>query len=398
MVRIGSTFFSADVLKFAEVRAVLSQLCNIGVLGLFWCCVPQFVESSTLGTLLAVLLWTLYRHQCLVSSGLQRVPLWRVCLSKQPVMALARVQDVTCPHSWCALRSGSGASDRVAVITGASRGIGFHNAFDLARLGFQVVLCCRSQSAAESVVSTIRREIPNAVLHIVLVDMESLESVRQAASAVTALVPRIDVLVNNAGMFSPVLSQRCEHARGCERLVAVNYVSLVLFTELLVPLIVPKTGRIVNVSSIAHLWAKGPRSTVQLVPQLRQCLSGVKIRWNTYGFTKLLVISYTRELSQRLAPNGITVVSLHPGAVLTDIFRELGVVAKLMPFAVSSIFKTPEEGAETTLWAATTTGNELHSGSFYADCRLMDAATSPLTHCAATNTALSAEVLGWLDA
>ena len=88
-------------------------------------------------------------------------------------------------------------------------------------------------------------------------------------------------------------------------------------------------------------------------------------------------------------------MSLHPGAVLTDIFRELGLVAKAMPLALQ-LFSKPRGRAETTLWAATHTF-ELQSGSFYADCQNMDDVVSPLAKCKSTNTALSAEILEWLD-
>jgi NAD(P)-dependent dehydrogenase (short-subunit alcohol dehydrogenase family) len=296
----------------------------------------------------------------------------------------------------------------VAVVTGGNGGIGWWNGLDLSLLGYDVLLCCRSRRRGEESIEKMLRwqqERSSAVcgsVTFLVLDLEEAASIRNCAAAVmerTENGTHLRVVINNAGMFSPSLGQRT--AFGDERLVGVNFTGVVLFTELILRATLAHRAvtpgmplRIVNVASIAHSWARVTHSNfVELLSEsinMPNASRGPTV--NTYGFSKLLLISYTRALAASLRSNprahGVTVASVHPGAVLTEIFRELGFVAShVMPVVLSTIFKQPPEGAETTLYAALST--EVRSGSYYADCQLMDGALSPL----ATDHRLSQEVL-----
>jgi WW domain-containing oxidoreductase len=184
-------------------------------------------------------------------------------------------------------------------------------------------------------------------------------------------------------VYSPTLGSRAKY--GDELLIGVNFTGTVLFTELLLPRMTSRTrsSRVVNVASVAHLWAKIPKGESPL-SLLRRTAPLDKsnyepVHFNTYGLSKLLLIMYTKALSDELIVQGFRntiVCAVHPGAVLTNIFRELGVVAKVMPVLLSGIFKNTEEGAETTLSCAL--GHKIASGGYYADCRIAEHAVSPL--------------------
>ncbi|CUG87704.1 short chain dehydrogenase, putative [Bodo saltans] len=322
----------------------------------------------------------------------------------------------------------------VAVVTGGNGGIGWWNVLDLSFLGYDVLLCCRNRRRGEDAIEKIlrihqrRQHERNAAnddgvccgtVTFVALDLEDESSIRSAAATVmqrTDNGAHLQVLINNAGMFSPSLGQRTSF--GDERLVGVNFTGVVLFTELILrATLAHRRGgadeapplRIVNVASIAHSWARVTHANVLNLfsESIKLFSESIKIKpesqqgptVNTYGFSKLLLIAYTRALATSLKgntkangvvveANGVVVVSVHPGAVLTDIFRELGVIAShVMPVVLSTIFKQPAEGAETTLFAALS--QHVQNGSYYADCCNMDAALSPI----ATDDDLSQAVL-----
>lgn len=396
------------LLGYSEVRAACAQ---VGWLVVLFCCVEPFLwRSLSIGAFLVanvVLLSTMFWMQRRIASGLPTwLPFSAYRLQAAGSSANPRFNSNIVGQWSCPLKGGVRP---VSLVTGGNTGIGLHCAEELASMGFDVLLCCRSKPKAEDAIAAVLRfanadqparrslrkalaaqgsvtelsgfSTPGAVAHVAL-DLEDEASIRRAVADILARTPveQIAVLVNNAGMFSPVLHQTtsCGH----EKLIGVNFTGTVLFTELVLRAVscAPQRRqelRVVNVSSIAHTWSRLPPGTTPL-SLLRDATTGRCITRNTYGVSKLLLIMYTRALSRRLEKERrstkVTVVSVHPGAVLTDIFRELGIVARLMPVLLQTIFKTPEEGAETSLFAAL---GPVKSGSYYADCKLADAALSP---------------------
>jgi NAD(P)-dependent dehydrogenase (short-subunit alcohol dehydrogenase family) len=207
----------------------------------------------------------------------------------------------------------------------------------------------------------------------VQLDLSDDVSIRRAAAQVTAL-PHIDLVINNAGIFDVAVNKRSP-STGREVLLQTNFFGLVLFTELLLPRLVtygcstaPRRifPRIVNLSSVASTWAKIPAHCTVLSLLRRSVDPSQQMDVNTYGLSKLLVAQYTRFLAVRTRGKGIEVCSVHPGAVLTNIFHTLGPVATLMNWTMPILFKNPQEGALPTLHCVAT--RSLESGEFYADC------------------------------
>lgn len=414
-MKIFSVHLSMAVFGHSEVQATVLQLIALGGLA---ACIPRILASAPTtrgdegGTWTTVysaliiggLLCATYVVQRRVASGL---PLSYMRFSSYAASnAPTNVRRIGVVDPAAVQRP-------VAVVTGGNAGIGWWNALELSLLGYDVLLCCRSKRRAEEAIERILQSqrqrpsggsVPYGVVTFVPLDLDDETSIRSAARAVlgrTAEGAHLRILINNAGMFSPMLAQRCTF--GDEKLVGVNFSGVVLLTELIIRRVLQQNRmpvlRVVNVASIAHSWANVTKgSFFRLLDQCMRtsatddvvappCAPSV----NTYGFSKLLLLSYTRALADELrrAPNAqrVIIASVHPGAVLTEIFRELGVVASLMPLLLSTIFKKPAEGAETTLFAALS--NVVRSGSYYADSKVMDAALSPL----ATDAELSQKLL-----
>jgi len=233
-------------------------------------------------------------------------------------------------------------TEPVAVVTGASSGIGLYIALGLARAGMRVVMVGRNQARTEAArrFVTARSAAPPAA--IALADFAALAEVRRLAADLGAAYDRIDVLVNNAGLFSP---KPRVSADGFELTFAVNHLAPFLLTNLLIErLRAAAPARIVNLASEAHRAQRIDPGT------LAHPRDGSALR--AYGRSKLCNILFTRELAERLAGSGITVACLHPGVVATAIGQQGGIFElgwRLMkPFMLS-----PARGAETALFLAT---------------------------------------------
>jgi NAD(P)-dependent dehydrogenase (short-subunit alcohol dehydrogenase family) len=247
-------------------------------------------------------------------------------------------------------------TDKTAIVTGANTGIGRVTALELARGGAQVFLACRSEERTRPVLEEIAREGLRA--EFLPLDLASLSSVRAAATTFLTKSERLDLLINNAGLAGA-------HGRtddGFELAFGTNHLGPYLFTRLLRPAL-ERAGadgaRIVNVASIGHARAAGidfdavRRSTATATGFPEYCVS------------KLANVLFTKELARRLPPS-VHAYALHPGAVASDVWREvpwgLRHVAKL--FMLSN-----EEGARTTLYCATSDDVHDDTGLYYDDCR-----------------------------
>jgi NAD(P)-dependent dehydrogenase (short-subunit alcohol dehydrogenase family) len=236
----------------------------------------------------------------------------------------------------------AGVARPTAVVTGASSGIGLYTALGLARAGMQVVMVGRDSTRTEAARRFVAARWPAASLATALADFAALGEVRRLAGEILAAYDQIDVLVNNAGLFSP--NYRAS-ADGFELTFAVNHLAPFLLTNLLVDrLKASAPARIVNVASRAHRGQHLDLASLARPPG----------HWTmqAYGRSKLCNILFTRELAARLSGSGVTAVALHPGVVATGIGQRGGIFElgwRLMkPFMLS-----PEQGAETSLFLAT---------------------------------------------
>ena len=245
---------------------------------------------------------------------------------------------------------------KIVLITGANSGIGFEAAVRIARMGAQIVMVARDRQKAETAIVAARERSGSDKFSLMLCDMSSMSGVRRLAAEVLATIPRLDVLVNNAGSVNDA---RHITGEGLEQTFAANYVGHFLLTQLLLPLLKASTpSRIVNVSSMAH-W----QGTLDF-DNLQFEKGGFSIM-KAYGRSKLAQIVFTHELARRLAGTGVTVNSLHPGAVATRIWSHAPWFTRPV-LAVAQLFMlTPEQGAERIVYLATSPEVEGQTGGYY---------------------------------
>ena len=241
---------------------------------------------------------------------------------------------------------------KVCVVTGATAGIGKETALGLAKLGATVVIVARDPQKAARTVDEISRAADNGNVEWVRADFASLDSVRAAAADIRKRYGAIQVLVNNAGVAN---KQRMLSEDGYELTFAVNHLAAFLFTRELLPLLrAGAPSRIVNVSSGAEGY--GPIDFDDL--QSEKGYRGFAV----YGKTKLMNVLFTYELASRLSGTGVTANCLHPGAVATDMLRQL---PRWLYAMISPFLSTPEQGAETPIFLASSPSVEGVSGGYY---------------------------------
>jgi len=245
-----------------------------------------------------------------------------------------------------------------ALVTGATRGIGFFTALGLAERGYDVIVVGRDRSKTEAALAALRERLPVGRFDGAAADLSSQSEVRRLAVDVRARFPRLSVLVNNAGLFS---AKRVLTGDGIELVFAVNHLAPFLLTNSLVDLLRSNApARVVNVNSSSHLRAG------------REVADGAKVEGydmrGAYGRSKLANLLFTKELARRLEP-GVTANALHPGLVRT----EIGSIGGAVTFgwkAMTLFALSPERGAETSLYVATSPELAGVSGAYFARSRV----------------------------
>ncbi|MEN8159600.1 MAG: SDR family oxidoreductase [Myxococcota bacterium] len=250
--------------------------------------------------------------------------------------------------------------DKTIVLTGATSGIGRATALGLARLGTRLILVGRDPGRAEETRAAIRETTARDDVEILLGDFASQAEVRRVADEILARTDAIHVLLNNAGV---TLMRRSETQDGLETTFAVNHLAYFLLTGLLLPRILAAApgARIVNVASDAHRFGALDFDDLQS----ERSYGGMRV----YGRSKTANILFTVELARRLEGRGVTVNALHPGAVATRLGRGHGPVLDLVQRAAGVFMKRPEQGAETSLYLATSPEVEAVTGRYFASCR-----------------------------
>ena len=260
-----------------------------------------------------------------------------------------------------AIHSGA-ISERISIVTGANSGIGKATALGLARIGGTVVLACRNESRAEAAREEIVAATGNENVTVELVDLANLSSIRSFVDDFQRDHDRLDVLVNNAGLFR---RNRELSADGFELTFAVNYLGGFALTHWLLDLLEASApARIVNVSSRAHEGGAIDFESFQG--------QGPYSGFRAYGQSKLAQVLFTYELARRCAGIRIAVNACHPGVIRTNF-----AAGEYPPGTgiVRRFFKSPEQGADTPIYLASSPEVEGVTGRYFAKRR--EAPSSP---------------------
>jgi NAD(P)-dependent dehydrogenase (short-subunit alcohol dehydrogenase family) len=244
---------------------------------------------------------------------------------------------------------------RICVVTGANSGIGRATTLGLARLGATLVMVCRDRGRGEAAQAEIRAESGNEHVELLLTDLASQASIRELSRQIHERYPRLNVLVNNAGVF---LSQRSMTPDGIETTFALNHLGYFLLTNLLLDLIeAGAPSRIVNVSSDAHKAAHIHFDDLQGTQRYKS--------WRAYGQSKLANVLFTYELARRLEGTGVTVNAVHPGTVATSFGSGSPFWLALGMKVARRFMLTPEQGADTVIYAASSPEIEGVTGKYF---------------------------------
>lgn len=238
---------------------------------------------------------------------------------------------------------------KVYMVTGATDGIGKATAELLARTGAAVLLHGRDRNKCEAVARELSRRTGNRKLRCYVADYRSLAEVERAAESIASCEPRLDVLINNAGIGSGKLSDKVRKLSGDghELRLAVNYLAPYLLTRRLVPLLRSSApARIVNVASVGQ----------KQIALDNLMLENKYDPFEAYKQSKLALILFTFELAERLKPAGVTVNCLHPGSLLNA-----KMVRESLPFA----FGSAKSGAECVAHLALSPGLSGVTGRYY---------------------------------
>ncbi|MBJ6144470.1 SDR family NAD(P)-dependent oxidoreductase [Hymenobacter sp. BT559] len=250
--------------------------------------------------------------------------------------------------------------DKIMLVTGATSGIGEVTARELARQGAHVIILARNAEKADRTRRAIIAATGNERIDTVLADLSVLQQVRDVAAELHAKYPRLDVLVNNAGLMFG--AERELSADGYEMTLATNHLGPFLLTSLLFDLLQKSSAaRIVNVASMAYRFSKPTLDDLQS----ERDYSAV---WE-YGNTKLWNIMFTQELAERLRAHGITNVTtncLHPGAVATGYGKQTGGIVGAALSLARPFMISPEKGAQTSIFLATDAKVGAVSGGFFS--------------------------------
>lgn len=260
-------------------------------------------------------------------------------------------------------RSKARLDGKTVLITGANIGIGKETAQDLARRGARVIMACRDMDKASEVAEEIRQKTGNGNVVIKKLDLASLESVRHLAEEIQHEEERLDLLINNAGIM---MCPKWKTEDGFEMQFGVNHLGHFLLTNSLLDLLKKSSpSRVVNVSSLAHEKGQIHFDDINLDKDYDP--------YKSYRQSKLANVLFTRELARRLQGTGVTANSLHPGVVRTALGRHIMptiAVWRRIIFApfILLLFKTPWQGAQTTIHCAVAEELEHTSGLYFSDC------------------------------
>jgi NAD(P)-dependent dehydrogenase (short-subunit alcohol dehydrogenase family) len=262
---------------------------------------------------------------------------------------------------------------KVCLLTGATQGIGRAAAESLIHTGMRLILVARDPVRLRAVAEQLGRVAPGAEVETLAGDLSRVAEVRRLAAEFRARHRRLDVLLNNAGA---TFTRREVTPEGLERTFALNHLAYFVLTQELLPILKTSApARVVNVSSAAHLRARLDLDDLQYE---RRRYAGMA----AYGQSKLLNVLFTRELARRLEGSGVTVNAMHPGFVRTGFGHNTPGLFKTATQVAQLFARTPEQGARTLVYLATSPAVANVTGQYFFDER--PARTSPLAEDAVT--------------
>ncbi len=251
--------------------------------------------------------------------------------------------------------------EKICLITGGTSGIGAAAANKLAQLGFMVIIVGRNEKKCLRQIKKIKQTNPDAKIDYLLADLSSQNQIRKIAYEFSNRYSHLDVLVNNAGAY---FARRELNADGLEMTFALNHISYFLLTNLLLNHLKESVkGRIIIVSSEAHKQGHINFDDLQSERNYN--------RNQAYANSKLANMLFTYSLSKRLESTNVTANALHPGSVATNIgANDNWLKTKLRNFVKRGMI-SPDKGAETIIYLATSPDVEGITGKYFYKCSII---------------------------
>ena len=264
---------------------------------------------------------------------------------------------------------GISLAGKVAVVTGASSGLGVETVRVLAGAGATVLMLARDKEKLAGVADGLREENPAATIDIEIVDLADLESVRRAGAAVAAKYPAIDLLINNAGVMACPLART---AQDFEMQFGTNHLGHFLFACLLVPALTD-TARVISLSSGGHKFGRVDFDDPNYQHRDYE-------KWSAYGQSKTANALFAVGLDDRLKGRGARAYAVHPGIIMTELSRHMvqedyELLNARLPEGQEMTLKSVQQGAATSVWAATSPSLASEGGIYLEDCHIAEAAT-----------------------
>jgi retinol dehydrogenase 14 len=259
--------------------------------------------------------------------------------------------------------SNGGMGGTTVLITGGTSGIGKATAVAIAAMGANVVVVGRNQERGGAAVEEIKVQSHNESVELMLADLSVQAEVRRLAEGFLERYDRLDMLVNNAGL---VQSKRTETPDGIETTLAINHLAPFLLTNLLLGCLEQSApSRVITVSSEAQRWGTMDFEDMQS----RRKYRGFPV----YGMTKLANIMFTYELAERLDGTDVSANCLHPGSVGTNFGQNNRDAMALFFRTFKPFMRSPEQGADTLIWLASSPEIDGVSGKYFSDRKEIEA-------------------------
>jgi retinol dehydrogenase 12 len=254
----------------------------------------------------------------------------------------------------------------ICLITGATDGIGKVTATALARKGYAVVLAARNEVKAATVTTEIAASTGNRDVDYLIADLGSLAQLQRLAETFMLRYPRLDVLINNAGIIMP---RRVLTEDGYEKTFQVNYLAQFYLTKLLLSELEKSPhGKVINLSSSVYRAGKFDPDNLQSERKFSTI--------GAYGASKLCVMLFTVELAQRLRPTRITANAAHPGIVRTPMMRGAPGLFRVISYAALPFSRSPDKGAATSVFLASSSDSAQVSGEYFTNAKVQKIKTA----------------------
>lgn len=248
---------------------------------------------------------------------------------------------------------------KTIVVTGGTSGIGEVAAVTLAGMGARIILVARNKRRGEATLARLEQQAPGLGHQIRYADLAQLAEMKRVAAEIAAAEPRIDILINNAGAM---FANRQVTKDGFEKTFATDHLSyFVLTAGLRQRLLAAAPARIINTASHAHKTAQFDIGDLQTTKNYTS--------FQAYSLAKLANILFTRELARRVEGTGVTVNCLHPGFVATRFGDEAGGLIGHVIGLAKVLAISPEEGAKTIIYLATSPDIAMMNGEYFYKCR-----------------------------